>query len=476
MAQDIFLRLIELGPTEQDTTRRRAARAEFERADSPEQAQQMRETLEVFIRARLLTTNQITGTGKTTVEVSHEALFRKWDRLAGWLTKWLSDKRKDILLQQSLSKDAEEGKQQNRPRDRLYRGAQLKEAQEWARRDSSSKEEVAFLKASAIQRTLSLVSLVILVLLLISSAGVAGWFDLTRPPDPTRVTTLQDNVSGSLRYCINNAPSGSTITFTQGLSGTIKLIGSLALVSGKQLTILGSGADHIIISSGSTDSNIHISKGAKLDISGLSFNNSETVLSAFLFNEGTLTLTNSIISDNKASGKQDSQGGGILSTGPTGFSAIIRFCTIYGNISSAGGGIWVDPTGSSHMTISSSIIAANRASDGPDISGALISDGYNRIENVAGSKVRYATTDKQVTLADLKLDPTLRNNGGSTQTLALLPDSPAIDAVPRQACSITLKDPFGLMMTITTDQRGNPRLDGSENTCDIGAYESAYEG
>jgi hypothetical protein len=57
-ARDIFLRLIEPGMTEQDTTRRRADRSEFERAD-PIQAQQMRETLEAFIRARLLTTNQV---------------------------------------------------------------------------------------------------------------------------------------------------------------------------------------------------------------------------------------------------------------------------------------------------------------------------------------------------------------------------------------------------------------------------------
>lgn len=56
MARDLFLRLIEPGITEQDTTRRRAARSEFERAD-PVQTQQMRETLEAFIGARLLTTN-----------------------------------------------------------------------------------------------------------------------------------------------------------------------------------------------------------------------------------------------------------------------------------------------------------------------------------------------------------------------------------------------------------------------------------
>ncbi len=134
----------------------------------------------------------------------------------------------------------------------------------------------------------------------------------------------------------------------------------------------------------------------------------------------------------------------------------------------------MDPTGNSHLTISSSIIAANSAHNGPDISGTLTSSGYNLIENFAGAKGLNATTDRQVTLATLKLDSLLRNNGGPTQTLALLLGSPAIDAVPGNACRITITDVFGHLMTITTDQRGDPRLDGSEETCDIGAYESSY--
>ena len=191
-------------------------------------------------------------------------------------------------------------------------------------------------------------------------------------------------------------------------------------------------------------------------------------------NEGKLTVTTSTFSNNSASGGNDFGGGGISSTGDKGSSTLIRFCTFYGNTSSAGGGIWVDPTGSNATTISSSIVAANSAADGPDISGALISDGSNLIENFAGVKGLNAGTDRQVTLADLKTDPTLRNNGGLTKTLALLQGSKAIDAVPLQACNITVTDAFGHTVTITTDQRGYPRPDGSENACDIGAFESSY--
>src|SRR5258708_36376196 len=136
-ARDIFLRLIEPGTTEQDTTRRRAAHAEFEPAD-PMHAQQMGETLEAFIRARLLTTNQVAG--KTTVEVSHEALIRKWIRLA----EWLREARSDILFQRSLSEEYADREQGKRPRERLYPGARLKEAQGVAQRNRPSAQTGVF--------------------------------------------------------------------------------------------------------------------------------------------------------------------------------------------------------------------------------------------------------------------------------------------------------------------------------------------
>ncbi len=58
---------------------------------------------------------------------------------------------------------------------------------------------------------------------------------------------------------------------------------------------------------------------------------------------------------------------------------------------------------------------------------------------------------------DPRLD-TLADNGGPTQTMALLTGSPAIDAGNNETCA-------------TTDQRGVTRPQGE--ACDIGAYESA---
>jgi hypothetical protein len=142
--------------------------------------------------------------------------------------------------------------------------------------------------------------------------GIAGKF-LFFQPNPTLVTTLQDDAVGSLRWCVNNAPSGSTIGFAQSLRGTVKLtVGALVFAGGKRLTISGPGANQLTISGGKTNSYIDVSVGATVKFSNLSFKNSKTFIDAFLYNEGTLTMTNSIISDNvtiETGG--DSYGGGI---------------------------------------------------------------------------------------------------------------------------------------------------------------------
>jgi hypothetical protein len=637
--------------------RRRAALSEFTFADTV-QTRLMHETIDAFIAARLLTTNKVGGT--TTLEVSHEAVIREWRRL--W--DWLCEARADIHFQQSLSEDVVEWERHQRSRSRLYRGAHLKEAQVWASRNKPSEQEATFLQASTTQQTLSRVGqitmIVLLVFALLSSIGVGLWALKHQPPNPTLVTTLQDGIDGSLRYCIEHASSGSTIRFAPYLfasypfapnlkRGTIDLTeGSLVFPSGKTLTIAGPGVDQLRITGGNRNAIIHVSKGVTLDISGLSFKDSQTIDDAFLYNEGTLTVNNSVISnntttsdtisrgggirnlgtltisnsllannvasgsgstigggidntgnltvvhstflkniarssrgspalgggianysagmvkveaitffDNSASGDKNGQGGGIDNDGKltvvhstflqntasgknhsTAFgggivnngtgtvtveastfsdnsahgdkgsqgggidnegkltvvnstflknsvltengsmtgrggsiyntrTAIIRFATLYDNTSGAGGGIWNTST-NSRVTMSNTIVAENRAQDSPDIAGVLTSDGYNLIENITGS-YGLSSTDKQIAFADLKLDHVLRNNGGLTQTLRLLPGSPALDAIPGNRCSITIVDVSGHTESITTDQRDYPRLHTPKHACNIGA-------
>ncbi len=220
LARTLFLRLLDPGTTEQETTRRRATLTEFEFADS-KQTRLMQETQDIFVKARLLTTTANEKTGTTTVEVSHEALIREWPRLVNWLR----EARDDISLQQNISRDATMWERNTRSSDRLYQGTELKEARAWAKRNAVSRQEQAFLKASAARQLRSLLTVIGVILLVVTSSGIATWIALSQP-QYNYVTNANDDGSGSLRWAIANTPSGSTITFASGLKGHIIILKS----------------------------------------------------------------------------------------------------------------------------------------------------------------------------------------------------------------------------------------------------------
>jgi hypothetical protein len=159
LARALFLRLIEPGATEQDTTRRRATSNELKLPDA-EQTQLLRETADIFVSARLLITAQAIRstdtlteekqpstqqhTSGSTIEVSHEALIREWDRLGGWLR----DARDDISLQMGVANEASEWLRRDRPDDMLYRGTVLEGAEAWMERSTASVDEVLFITES----------------------------------------------------------------------------------------------------------------------------------------------------------------------------------------------------------------------------------------------------------------------------------------------------------------------------------------
>jgi hypothetical protein len=176
-------------------------------------------------------------------------------------------------------------------------------------------------------------------------------------------------------------------------------------------------------------------------------------------NYGTLTLTNCTLVNNRAyvgGGIFDSHGGNVSLTNST----------LSGNSSGRdGGGIFSYGT----LTLDNTLIAGNTTSGtapfgGPDVWGAvdassrfsLIGDGtlMTGITNgVAGNQIGTSTSPINPLLASLG------NYGGPTQTFALLPGSPALDAGSN-----------ALDGGATTDQRGHPRI--VNGTVDIGAFES----
>jgi len=186
-----------------------------------------------------------------------------------------------------------------------------------------------------------------------------------------------------------------------------------------------------------------------------------------IYDQGRLSLTNSTVSGNTAS----SNGGGLAFSGG---QATITFCTIYGNRATQdGGGLSIENNATLNTPISSSvemrnsIVAGNHADGGigPDIVGALTTDGYNLFQDSSGAIVndphnKHISDLTGNAITNLGIDTILRANGGPTKTLALLAGSTAIDKIPPAAC---------LVNGISTDQRGVKRPQGKG--CDIGAYE-----
>jgi hypothetical protein len=183
---------------------------------------------------------------------------------------------------------------------------------------------------------------------------------------------------------------------------------------------------------------------------------------------GAFTLTNSTVSGNQA-GNYGGEGGGIFNAG----SVVIASCTISANsitgTSDSGTGSGLVNAGPL-AAVRNTLIAGNSSAPEwsqavpDDCYGVLTSQGYNLIQDTSNCTISGDTTGN-ITGVDPDLGP-LQSNGGQTETQALLPGSPAIDAGNPNGCT----DPDGNILT--TDQRGAPRALAGDARCDIGAYEA----
>ena len=141
------------------------------------------------------------------------------------------------------------------------------------------------------------------------------------------VTDNSDDPSdtGSLRYAINQEPSGTTIEF--------KGVHSITLTNGelqidKSLDIEGPGANKLAISGNDSSRVFDISPGVTVTIAGMTITdgrsdgNSPVVASTGggVLNQGSLTLSNDVLSNNQALGQNQplgrAIGGGVANLGP----------------------------------------------------------------------------------------------------------------------------------------------------------------
>jgi predicted outer membrane repeat protein len=225
---------------------------------------------------------------------------------------------------------------------------------------------------------------------------------------------------------------------------------------------------------------IYFSRGWKIDIENATFEDniaeSGGALSIFNSSSTDASIRNSLFSRNTATSSKYT-GGAILSSsvGAQGINTIIENVTFFKNHSAGFGGAISTDNG---ITLRNNTFSHNQA----DKSGAsLYINGryigvniYNSIfaNNTGGGECSSNYDNKNirgdnnivqdgssVCVPTIAFDPllvTLADNGGPTQTMSLLPGSPAIDAGNEEFC-------------LETDQRGVMRPQGVR--CDIGAYE-----
>ncbi len=237
-------------------------------------------------------------------------------------------------------------------------------------------------------------------------------------------STLSDNTAGA----------GAGIT---NVGGTVTIARSI--LSGNSAGGDGGGIFYIGI------------RGSSLSITDSTFSgNSAGFGGGGIFSTGTLTVTNSTFHGNFSG--QFGSGGGIFNGG----TLTIANATFSGNASPVGGG---GIANSGAGSLQDTIVAGNTAPLGPDVSGSVHSQGHNLIGNGTDGS-GFDPTDL-VGTGDQPIDPLLgplQDNGGPTPTMALLPDSPAIDAGDNAGAP-------------TWDQRGPgfPRI--VNGIIDIGAFE-----
>ena len=142
MARQMFLRLVTLGEGQEDT-RRRILQSELLTLGDRDVAE---EVIDRFGRYRLLTFDRDDATRSSTVEVAHEALIRRWERLREWLT----ESRNDVRLERELLNAAHDWESAGKDKSYLMQGNRLATFEEWSESTNLrlNELELEFLSAS----------------------------------------------------------------------------------------------------------------------------------------------------------------------------------------------------------------------------------------------------------------------------------------------------------------------------------------
>ncbi len=272
------------------------------------------------------------------------------------------------------------------------------------------------------------------------AAGLTGTISLSQGPLPTITANVAISGPGENLLSIDGDGNGSILTIDAGSS---VILSGLSLVDGSSAfggAIRNLGAVSMTACTVSGDSAVSgggiFNDGTLIMVGSTLSGNSAGIIGGGISNAGTMSLTNCTVYGNTT---PTGLGGGIYNYGSG--TLTLNACTISGNSATSGGGLY--NYGSADATLDNTIVA--NSSTGGDIAGT-VAGSNNLIDDATSS----GGLTNQVNGNLVGVNPmlgVLRNNGGPTQTMALLPVSPAINAG-----ASALVPAF-----LTTDQRGAPR-------------------
>jgi hypothetical protein len=312
-------------------------------------------------------------------------------------------------------------------------------------------------------------------------------------------STFDSNTSTSDGGAIYNAIDGTTTLSNVAFTGNVAAhgggIANLSVLTLTNGTLSNNSADWgggianlgtLTITNSNLSSNSTFILGAGggimnfdtgiLTVEDSSISNNSADNGGGIFNFNIANITNSTISGNSAS----TNGGGIS----TWFSLNLTNSTVVGNNAETGGGVFNLGT----LTTTNVTFSENSAATGGGVYNSFVTPGFAGAFNYSNTIIANSTSGadcysdgvintnvnnlvennaalpNQCGLSVLSDDPklgSLADNGGVTQTMALLPNSPAIDAGDDTTCAAP--------PVSNSSQNGVTRPQGSH--CDIGAFE-----